>query len=133
MLGFDSRAASRGWPCHSPLDSTRRPAGVAFHPLRPSGRFHWVVLSLLLSSPCWAQDGGVWVYRRAVLELEPGTLVTVDAGVALDERVAIARANELEQLRAADKVPSWLTVALSAVATGIWVADRFRAWTTQPP
>lgn len=90
------------------------------------------MLALALSAVL-AQDGGVWVYRRAVLELEPGTIVTVDAGVALDERVAIARANELEQLRAADKAPSWLTVALSAVATGIWVADRVRSWTTPRP
>lgn len=76
-----------------------------------------------------AQDGGVYLYRRAALELPTGEVLLVDAGVALDGPVAIARANELEQLRARESTPSWLTVALSAVATGIWVADRVRAWT----
>lgn len=81
-----------------------------------------------------AQDGGVYLYRRAALELPTGEVLLVDAGVALDGPVAIARANELEQLRATDKAPSWLTVALSAVATGIWVADRVRTWAApQPP
>lgn len=91
-----------------------------------------MTLALALSAVL-AQDGGVYLYRRAALELPTGEVLLVDAGVALDGPVAIARANELEQLRAADKAPSWLTVALSAVATGIWVADRVRAWTTQPP
>lgn len=87
-----------------------------------------MTLAIALSAVL-AQDGGVYLYRRAALELPTGEVLLVDAGVALDGPVAIARANELEQLRAADKAPSWLTVALSAVATGIWVADRVKAWT----
>lgn len=77
-----------------------------------------------------AQDGGVYVYDRAALLLPSGDVVTVDAGVALDGPVALERANELAKLRAQSQAPSWLTVALSAVATGVWVADRVRAWTT---
>lgn len=90
------------------------------------------MLALALSAVL-AQDGGVYVYDRAALLLPSGALVYVDAGVALDGPVALERANELQRLRAVDKAPSWLTVALSAVVTGVWVADRVRAWTTQPP
>lgn len=86
-------------------------------------------MTALVLSAVLAQDGGVWVYQRAALLLPDERIVTVDAGIALDAPVALERANELEQLRAADKAPSWLTVALSAVATGIWVADRVKAWT----
>lgn len=92
-----------------------------------------MVLVLLLASPCWAQDGGVWVYDRAALLLPSGSIVTVDAGVALDGPVALARADELNRLRAVDKAPSWLTVALSAVVAGVWVADRVKSWTAAPP
>ncbi len=91
------------------------------------------VLALVLSAGvARAQDGGVYVYDRAALLLPSGAIVTVDAGVALDGPVALERANELQRLRAESKAPSWLTVALSAVVTGVWVADRVRAWTAQP-
>lgn len=86
----------------------------------------------LALSAVLAQDGGVWVYQRAALLLPDDRIVTVDAGVALDGPVALERANELNRLRAQSQAPSWLTVALSAVATGVWVADRVRAWTTTP-
>ena len=79
-----------------------------------------------------ATSGGVHVYDRAALLLPTGELVYVDAGVALDGPVALERANELARLRAVDKTPSWLAVALSTVATGVWVADRVRAWTQTP-
>jgi hypothetical protein len=92
-----------------------------------------LVLVLVLSAgAARAQDGGVYVYDRAALLLPSGAIVTVDAGVALDGPVAMARADELNRLRAADKAPSWLTVALSAVVTAVWVADRVKAWTAQP-
>lgn len=91
-----------------------------------------MTLALVLSAVL-AQDGGVYAYRRAALELESGHVVIVDAGVALDGPVALERANELNRLRAADKAPSWLTVALSAVVAGVWVADRVRAWTSPGP
>jgi hypothetical protein len=86
----------------------------------------------LASGGASAQDGGVWVYRRAVLELAPGQFATVDAGVALDGPVALERAAELQQLRAESRAPSWVTAVLSVVATGVWVADRVKAWTTSP-
>lgn len=87
------------------------------------------VIALVLSAVL-AQDGGVYVYERAALLLPSGAIVTVDAGVALDGPVALARANELAQLRAQSHAPSWVTAVLSVVATGVWVADRVRAWTT---
>lgn len=90
-----------------------------------------MTLALVLSAVL-AQDGGVYVYDRAALLLPSGAILTVDAGVALDGPVALERANELQRLRAADRAPSWLTVALSAVVAGVWVADRVRAWTTTP-
>lgn len=89
------------------------------------------MLAIVLSAVL-AQDGGVYVYDRAALLLPSGSLVYVDAGVALDGPVAMARADELNRLRAADRAPSWLTVALSAVVAGVWVADRVKAWTAQP-
>lgn len=93
----------------------------------------FVALALALSAGvARAQDGGVYVYDRAALLLPSGAVLTVDAGVALDGPVALARANELNRLRAADKAPRWLTVALSAVVAGVWVADRVKAWTAPP-
>ncbi len=93
-----------------------------------------LVLVLVLSAAmARAQDGGVWVYDRAALLLPSGSIVTVDAGVALDGPVALERADELNRLRAVDKAPSWLTVALSAVVAGVWVADRVRSWTAPGP
>lgn len=92
-----------------------------------------VLVLVLTAGAARAQDGGVYVYDRAALLLPDGRVLTVDAGVALDGPVALERANELNRLRAADKAPSWLTVALSAVATGVWVADRVRAWTAPRP
>lgn len=75
---------------------------------------------------------GAYVYDKAALLLPSGEILTVDAGIALDGPVALERANELARLRAVDKTPSWLAVALSTVATGVWVADRVRAWTQTP-
>lgn len=89
------------------------------------------MIALVLSAVL-AQDGGVYVYERAALLLPSGAIVTVDAGVALDGPVALARANELQQARASS-APSWVTVVLSAVATGVWVADRVRAWSRPTP
>lgn len=94
----------------------------------------FVALALALSAGvARAQDGGVYVYDRAALLLPSGAVLTVDAGVALDGPVALARANELQQTRAESRAPSWLTVALSAVVTGVWVADRVRVWTSPGP
>lgn len=53
---------------------------------------HLALVLALASGGASAQDGGVWVYRRAVLELSPGNYRTVDAGVALDGPVALERA-----------------------------------------
>lgn len=91
-----------------------------------------VLVLVLTAGAARAQDGGVYVYDRAALLLPSGTILTVDAGVALDGPVALARANELQQARASS-TPSWVTAALSAVATGVWVADRVRAWTRPAP
>ena len=94
----------------------------------------FVALALALSAGvARAQDGGVYVYDRAALLLPSGAVLTVDAGVALDGPVALERANELQRLRAESRTPSWLTVALSAVVTGVWVADRVRVWTSPGP
>lgn len=89
-----------------------------------------VGLALVLSGgTAGAQDGGVWEYRRAVLELPTGELRYLDAGVALDGPVALERANELAQLRAQSQTPSWVATAAAVVAGAVWVADRVRAWT----
>lgn len=90
-----------------------------------------VMLALVLSAVL-AQDGGVYVYDRAALLLPSGAILTVDAGVALDAPVALERANELERLRAERHTPSWVATALSAVALGVWVADRVVTWTRSP-
>lgn len=79
-----------------------------------------------------AQDGGVYVYDRAALLLPSGSLVYVDAGVALDGPVAIERANELQRLRATDKTPTWVTTAAAVVASVVYAADQVRRW-VQPP
>lgn len=93
-----------------------------------------LVLILVLSGgAARAQDGGVYEYRRAVLELPSGELRYLDAGVALDGPVAIARANELQTLRAQQSAPSWLGTVAALVASGVWVADRVRAWTRPAP
>jgi len=89
------------------------------------------MLALVLSAVL-AQDGGVWVYQRAALLLPDERIVTVDAGIALDAPVALERANELERLRAERHTPSWVATALSAVALGVWVADRVVTWTRPP-
>lgn len=90
-----------------------------------------MTLALALSAVL-AQDGGVWVYDRAALLLPSGSIVTVDAGVALDGPVAMARADELNRLRAADKAPSWVTTAAAVVATLVYASDQVRRW-VQPP
>ena len=89
------------------------------------------MLALVLSAVL-AQDGGVWVYERAALLLPSGSIVTVDAGVALDGPVALARADELNRLRALDKAPSWVTTAAAVVASLVYAADQARRW-VQPP
>lgn len=87
------------------------------------------VLALVLAGGvARAQDGGVWEYRRAVLELPTGELRYLDAGVALDGPVAIERANELARLRAQSQTPSWVATATAVVAGAVWVVDRVRAW-----
>lgn len=88
----------------------------------------------LVASLALAQDGGVYVYRRAALELESGHVVTVDAGVALDGPVALARAQELERARAArpSEAPSWVTAVTAVAASAVFVADSVRRW-VQPP
>lgn len=93
----------------------------------------FVLVLALSAGVARAQDGGVYAYDRAALLLPGGALVYVDAGVALDGPVALARANELQELRAQSHAPSWLTAALSVVATGVWVADRIKTWATPPP
>lgn len=95
-----------------------------------------LVLALALSGGvASAQDGGVYVYRRAALELDTGAVLVVDAGVALDGPVALARAQELERARAVKpaEAPSWVTAVVSMLATGVWVADRVREWATPRP
>lgn len=89
------------------------------------------MLALVLSAVL-AQDGGVWVYERAALLLPSGSIVTVDAGVALDGPVALARADELNRLRALDKAPSWVTTAAAVVASLVYAANQVRRW-VQPP
>lgn len=90
-----------------------------------------MTLALALSAVL-AQDGGVWVYDRAALLLPSGSIVTVDAGVALDGPVALERADELNRLRAVDKAPSWVTTAAAVVASVVYAADQVRRW-VQPP
>ncbi len=93
----------------------------------------FVVLVLaLVPGRARAQDGGVWVYDRAALLLPSGSIVTVDAGVALDGPVALERADELNRLRALDKAPSWVTTAAAVVASLVYAADQVRRW-VQPP
>lgn len=92
-----------------------------------------VLVLVLTAGAARAEDGGVYVYDRGALLLPSGALIYVDAGVALDGPVALERANDLQRLRAADKAPSWLTVALSAVVAGVWVADRVKSWTAPTP
>jgi hypothetical protein len=86
----------------------------------------------LASGGASAQDGGVWVYHRAVLEVAPGQFATVDAGVALDGPVALERAAELQRLRAESRAPSWLSTVAAVVAAGVYAADQVRRW-VQPP
>jgi hypothetical protein len=77
-----------------------------------------------------AQDGGVYQYDRAALLLPSGALVYVDAGIALDGPVALARAQELERARATPKAetPQWVTTAAAVVAAGVYAADQVRRW-----
>ena len=89
------------------------------------------MIALVLSAVL-AQDGGVYLYDRAALLLPSGSLIYVDAGVALDGPVAIERANELNRLRAADNAPSWVTTAAAVVASVVYAADQVRRW-VQPP
>lgn len=76
-----------------------------------------------------AQDGGVYVYDRAALLLPTGELRYVDAGVALDGPVAIARANELERARATQSAPQWVVTVAAVVAAGVYAADQIIRWT----
>ena len=76
-----------------------------------------------------AQDGGVYQYDRAALLLPSGELRYVDAGVALDGPVAIARAQELERARASQaSTPQWVTTAAAVLAAGVYAADQVRRW-----
>ena len=76
-----------------------------------------------------AQDGGVYLYDRAALLLPSGVVVTVDAGVALDGPVAIARAQELERARATQaSTPQWVTTAAAVLASVVYTADQLRRW-----
>lgn len=75
-----------------------------------------------------AQDGGVYLYDRAALLLPSGALVYVDAGVALDGPVAIARAQELERARATQAAPQWVTTAAAVLASVVYAADQVRRW-----
>ena len=93
-----------------------------------------LVLTFALSAGvARAQDGGVYVYDRAALLLPSGAVLTMDAGVALDGPVAIARANELLQLRAQQSAPSWVSTAAAVVAVVVWAVDRVRDWATPRP
>ena len=88
-----------------------------------------VLTFALTAGAARAQDGGVYEYRRAVLELPSGELRYLDAGVAMDGPVAIARANELQRLRAQQSTaPSWLASAAAIAAVVVWTADRVREW-----
>jgi hypothetical protein len=87
----------------------------------------------LASGGASAQDGGVWVYRRAVLELAPGQFATVDAGVALDGPVALERAAELQRLREESRAPSWVATVTAVVASAVYVADSVRRWVQPAP
>lgn len=82
-----------------------------------------------------AQDGGVYVYDRAALLMPSGAIVTVDAGVAMDGPVAIARANELERARATPRAetPQWVTTVAAVVAAGVYAADQVRRWVQPQP
>ena len=93
------------------------------------------LLLALASGGASAQDGGVYVYRRAALELESGAVVTVNAGVALDGPVALARAQELERARAArpSEAPSWVATLSAVVASVVFVADSVRRWVQPTP
>ena len=75
-----------------------------------------------------AQDGGVYQYDRAALLLPSGELRYVDAGVALDGPVAIARAQELERARATQAAPQWVTTAAAVLASVVYAADQVRRW-----
>ena len=86
-----------------------------------------VLVLVLTAGAARAQDGGVYVYDRAALLLPDGRVLTVDAGVALDGPVALARANELAQARASS-APSWLASAAAIAAVVVWTADRVREW-----
>jgi hypothetical protein len=85
----------------------------------------------LALSAVLAQDGGVYLYQRAALQMPGGEILMVDAGIALDAEVAIARADELQRARA-DKAPSWVTAAAAVVASVVYAADQVRRW-IQPP
>lgn len=88
-----------------------------------------IVLCLVLSAGvARGQDGGVWEYNRAVLELPDRSLVWLDAGVALDGPVALERANELQRLRSEPRTSSWVTTAAAAVASVVYAADQVRRW-----
>lgn len=93
-----------------------------------------VVLCLVLSGGvARGQDGGVWEYRRAVLELPSGELRYLDAGVALDGPVAIARAEELQRLRAEPRTSSWVSTVAAVVASVMYGADVVRRWAHGQP
>ncbi len=91
------------------------------------------MIALVLSAVL-AQDGGVYVYRRAALELESGSIITVDAGIALDGPVALARAQELERARTSPpaKAPEWVTTACAVLSSVVYVADQIRRWGQAP-
>lgn len=96
-------------------------------------RFPLVLLLVLSAGVARGQDGGVWEYDRAVLELPDRSLVWLDAGVALDGPVAIERANELQRLRAQPQASSWVTTAAAVVASVVYAADQVRRWVRPGP
>ena len=87
-------------------------------------------MTALVLAAVLAQDGGVYQYDRAALLLPSGALVYVDAGVALDGPVALARAQEIERARATPKAetPQWVTTACAVVAAGVYAADQIIRW-----
>ena len=85
-------------------------------------------MTALVLAAVLAQDGGVYLYDRAALLLPTGVVVTVDAGVALDGPVALARAQELERARATQSTPQWVTTVAAVVAAGVYAADQVRRW-----
>lgn len=99
-------------------------------------RAHVFLLVVAIAGPLRAQDGGVSIPVASAIITPadaPLSTITVGPGVYLPERLAIARANELEALRARQDTPaapvaSTPVAVLVAFGLGLVVGGAVVGW-----